>query len=126
MFPCNMFYMTFVTWLDNELEQRNWNRSELARRAGFHYSALSNIYAGRRNPGIDLCNGIAKALRLPVAEVYQAAGLLPANPKSDKGREELAYIYNLLPDDAKIDLLDIARAKIKRHERTDGNLEQAG
>jgi transcriptional regulator with XRE-family HTH domain len=94
MFSCNLFDVTFVTFLDTELKRRNWNRSELARRAVISHSALSHIYNERRKPGLDICEAIAKAFNIPAEKVLRAAGLLPLKPAADEIIEQAEHIIN--------------------------------
>lgn len=92
-----MFLMTFEIWLDEQLDKRGWNRSDLARKGNFNPSALSNIYTGRRKPGIDICNAIAAALKLPPEEVYREAGLLPAvTNQLQEDEKMMRFKFNLL------------------------------
>ncbi len=67
---------TFVDWLENELNKRNWSRADLSRHADISQSAISHIYAGSRKPGKDVCSKIARALKLPEETVFRAAGIL--------------------------------------------------
>ncbi len=96
MISCSIFDVTFVTWLDTELRNRNWNRSELARRAGISHSALSHVYTERRKPGLDVCEAIAKAFNIPPENVLRAAGLLPSKPAINELLERAEHLYSLL------------------------------
>lgn len=95
-----MFNMTFATWLDKELEKRGWNKSELARRANVGQSSISLIYSEKRNPGVEICLAIAKALDLPPEEVYRAAGLLPKKDPHSVLEEKALYIINSMETEA--------------------------
>lgn len=91
-------YMTLVTWINKQLEERNWNRSDLARAAGIDPSALSHIYHGRRTPGIDLCLGIARALSVDPDVVFREAGILPPKGNdTDETAETVYYQFAKLP-----------------------------
>lgn len=70
----------FSEWLKKQLKKSGMSQSELARAAGVTRAAINGIVTGARGPGTDLCNGIAKALKLPPEEVHRAAGLLPPAP----------------------------------------------
>lgn len=117
MLLCNIIGVTFVTWLDEQLAERSWNRSELARRAGFTHSALSHIYSGARKPGMELCTGIARALNISPEVVFEKAGLLPTSTPTDPIIATLLYIAKQLPSDDVQELIDLAASKAKRHER---------
>ncbi len=70
----------FVTWLSKEMEDRGWNNSELARRAGLVPSAVSQVIAGNRGTGPEFCRSVARAFHLPPELVFRKAGLLPPLP----------------------------------------------
>lgn len=95
----------FATWLTGEMDRRGWSNSELARRAGVVPSTLSKIITGYNQPGIDLCNGLARALNLPPELIFRRAGLLPKLPAPDQ-------------DATLSDLLDIARRLGKTERKT--------
>lgn len=107
-----------MEWLNEELQKRNWTRAELARRGGFNSSSLYLLDSGRRRPGPEICEGIARALNLPVEAVFRHAGLLPPVPESSPVSEELAYINRQLPPSKQLELLDLARVILERYERT--------
>jgi transcriptional regulator with XRE-family HTH domain len=120
MISCNIFDVTFVTWLDTELDKRGWNRSELARRAGFTPGALTHIYSGKRKPGINLCNAIAKAMNIQPEEVQRAAGLLPPSSNRNAHLEKMLYKIELLPpeEQKRIDhQIDFILSEIERAEK---------
>ena len=109
--------MNFPDWLDTELAYRGWSRMDLVRRSGLSSGTISNIFAGHRNAGVDTCRAIAKALRLPEADVLRAAGLLAPDPASDPVIEEILQLAASLPDDDQQTLIDLARTLIERRER---------
>ena len=67
-------------WLEQQLEQRGWSSSELARRAGISQSSVSNVLTGKQIPGLEFCKGVAKALGIHAEELLQRAGHLPPMP----------------------------------------------
>ena len=109
--------MDFPEWLDEERDRFGWNRAELARRADLSPSTLSMIYSHKRGVGVDACKALAKALRLPEADVLRAAGLLAPDRAADPVIAELLGLVERLPADDRQDLIDLARAKLDRHER---------
>ena len=109
--------MDFPDWLDEEREQFGWNKAELARRADLSPSTLSMICSHKRGVGVETCKSLAKALRLPEAEVLRAAGLLAPDRAADPVIDELLGLVDRLPADDRQDLIDLARAKLDRRER---------
>lgn len=86
----------FVEWLNHELEERGWSRSEAARRGEFSSSMLDKVIGGFAQPGLDFCRGIARAFGVPLEEVFRRAGILPdivelPDGARDWGRRLMAF-----------------------------------
>jgi len=88
----------FVTWLTEQMMKRGWTNSELARRAEVSPSAISMVISGQREPGADLCLGIAQALGEPPVTIFRRAGILPSVGESDV-HEEMMYWFDRLTDE---------------------------
>ncbi len=71
--------MNFANWLQQELDKRGWNHTELARRSKVSPGQISHVANGSRGAGPDLCIAIAKGLDLPREEVFRARGWLLYN-----------------------------------------------
>lgn len=67
----------FTVWLLDQLNTQGWQPAEFAREAGIQKGTLSNILNGNRKAGWDVCAAIAGVLKIPPAEVFRQAGLLP-------------------------------------------------
>lgn len=78
----------FVSWINSELNERGWSRSEAARRGGFSPSALDKVIGGFSRPGPKLCRGLAHAFDMSLEEVFRKAELLPtkSRPRSIRDR----------------------------------------
>ena len=98
----------FSTWLIDELKKRDWNQSDLALRSGISQGAISKVLLGQRNPGIDFCNGIAKALRVPKTRVMELAGLLPRKNGEIQEADDLIVLFNSLSNNSKKLLMEFA------------------
>jgi len=97
--------LTFVEWLELELNQRGWRPSDLARAAGVSSATISNVMTGSRNAGSDLCRGIAKAFGEPEEKVFRLAGLLSplTGPDEDVSFRELHDLWkHLNPGDRQV------------------------
>lgn len=96
---CMMLSMEtdFITWLTDRLDDRGWSNSELARRAGVVPSTISMTLSGQKQPGIDLCIGIAKAFDEQPEYVLRLAGLLPPIPVKTQQEESLLHYFRQLP-----------------------------
>jgi transcriptional regulator with XRE-family HTH domain len=66
----------FSEWLRKEMDARGMTQAELARKAGTSRASINQLVLETRGPGHDLCNGIAKAFRIPPEVVFHAAGLM--------------------------------------------------
>jgi len=109
---------SFVNWLDARLKEKGWSGSELSRRSGISQSAISLVLSGNRQPGVEFCEGVAKAFRIPKDDVYRMAGLLPSKPNADQTVSEITHIYHELDEDNQQDLLDYARLRLQKQERS--------
>ena len=100
----------FVTWLSKEMEDRGWNNSELARRAGLVPSAISQVIAGNRGTGPEFCRSVARAFNLPAEMVFRKAGLLPPlpGPESDITFGELLDVVRNLSVEERVMVLEFA------------------
>jgi transcriptional regulator with XRE-family HTH domain len=100
----------FVTWLIEEMEQRGWNNSELARRADVVPSTVSMIVSGQKRPGLDFCTGVARAFRMPPEIVLRKAGILPGATEDQVQDEELLSYFHALSGDERERVITITRA----------------
>ncbi len=112
----------FVTWLTKEMEDRGWNNSELARRAGLVPSAISQVIAGNRGTGPEFCRSVARALGLPPETVFRRAGLLPglAGPEEDVTFGELLDVVRNLSVEERVMVLELAEFLHQRRHRAKG------
>lgn len=103
--------MSFTSWLQGELKTRNWSISQFARRSRISDAHLSRLLAGTRKPGVEALSAIAKALELPVALVYQHAGLLPiqADEHNDFEQEWMHILQRMKTKEQRQELLELAR-----------------
>lgn len=99
----------FTDWLQNELDKRGWAQIELTRRGGISSGAVSNLMSGDRNPGPEICNAIARALKIPPETVFRAAGLLPERPETDPLTEEAEYLLSQLPEEKRQQAINFIR-----------------
>lgn len=80
----------FVEWLNQELNQRGWSYSDLARRAALSRSAVSTVISETQAPGLKFCVKVSKALGYPPEYVLRKAELIPPSPE-DKDPELLKW-----------------------------------
>lgn len=66
----------FVDWVYDQMKQRGWGLMDLHRASGLDAGGLSNLLAGKRNPGLKTCKALARAFNLSPEVVLQVAGEL--------------------------------------------------
>lgn len=86
----------FITWLETELNKRDWRLADLARRANLDTGSISRILSGARKPGPEVCVAIARALNHPPEKIFRLAGLLPTDPGMDTEEKELLHLFRQL------------------------------
>jgi len=106
----------FGNWLEGEIEQREWNTTTLARKAGVNPGNLSRVMSGHRNAGVDMCQAIAKALGYPVETVFRQAGLLPQATGGEAAITQLVEIAQNLTEAEREELLAYALWRYHRQE----------
>jgi len=106
---------SFADWLDSELKDRGWSRSEAARRGGISASAIDKVVNGYANPGLDFCNGIARAFRIQPEDVLRRAGLLPPAPPQSAQLTEALFLFRQLHPDAQDQVLAMLRGLVEYH-----------
>ena len=111
--------MDFANWLQQELNKRGWNHSELARRSDVLPAQISRVIARRQGAGPDLCIAIAKGLELPRSEIFRARGWLasypddPYGPELDPRAEQLAREISVMPPQSREVTLEAVQAVVK-------------
>jgi len=110
----------FISWLENELEKRGWDRAELARRAGLATSTVTRILNQERRPGPEFCRAIAKALGYPQWFVFFKAGLLEDSPNDFIEKAEahtILRLLQLLPPEDRREILEYIQFKVAQAQK---------
>ena len=103
----------FVSWLQRELDKRNWSQSELARqaRAKGHKlttSQVSRLMTKEQVGTVEVIMAIASALDLPSEDVFRVRGWLSDSAmKVDPRAQLLAKEVSALPSDSREAVLDV-------------------
>ena len=106
-------------WLHQQLDERGWSSSELARRAGISQSSVSNVLTGKQIPGLEFCKGVAQALDVRTVELLQRAGHLPPMPEPVVEEQEALRLLRGLNGPMRGVALSLLRA-------LDGSVARAG
>jgi transcriptional regulator with XRE-family HTH domain len=114
----------FGEWLAGQLQAKGWRQADLARASGLDSAVISNLVNGRRNPGVNSCVAIARALSLPNEEVLEAAGLLPkekgmsvADRATQKLIKKAMTMLEELPPEEQERIIDNIEIALERHQR---------
>lgn len=104
----------FATWLVEQADKHDITLTELCRRAGLSSGTLRGIIATpNRQPTVDTCLRLARALDLSYEQVFEVAGFSPSLPDNpnlvDPDRIEFVQLYDQLPAPARRTLLDTAK-----------------
>lgn len=107
-----------MEWIREELEKRGWSQNELARRAGITSGAMSFVMTGMRNPGPELCQGIARALDIPEIVVFEHAGLIgPARGEELTLRELWEIVSEMSIEEQRATLAYVREQRERREQQ---------
>ena len=116
-----------IEFLTTELRTRGWFASDLARASGVSDAAISNVLSGSRGAGPDLCNKLARGLKLPSEIIFRMAGLLeepsttldPDDLTQDVTYHQLVDILKQMTVSERRELYEYARYRHQRPRSTD-------
>lgn len=107
----------FSSWLQSEVNRRNWTQSDLARAAQLNRAVINKVMNRKTDPRPTTLEAIARAFRLPTEAVYRAAGLLPNVTEDERFSEEVANIFDHIQDpQRRATALTLLRALITEDE----------
>lgn len=111
--------MNFADWLIEEINKRNWNQSELARKSGLTRQAISHILSGRsQTPDNKSLEAIARALNFPTDEVMRRAGVITSKSKLSPLAERAAHIVeSMQSEEAKEIMVDFLESYADKSNR---------
>lgn len=105
----------FINWLNEEIKDRGWVNSELARRAEISTSLLSLVLLGKHPPSWEFCAAVADALLKPREYVLRKAGYLSPLPvpEGDPLLQEVIDVTKQFDSEGRRDILEYARLRYK-------------
>ena len=106
---------TFVSWLNERLEERGWSMREFGRQIDVSPSHAARIINGDALPSMKLTIEIAAALDTSPEIVLRKAGLLPPDDPETEDRREAQYLFSQLVDEDQTTVLTIMRALLGRN-----------
>ena len=66
--------------------KHRWTQQELAKRCNIHYQFLGGIERGTENPTLDILGRIARALGVPLPELFSSSVIDEGNPAQIRKR----------------------------------------
>lgn len=110
----------FGTWLADKLVELDMKPADISRTTGMDSGVLSNIINGKRQqPSVETCKLLAKAMNIPLEEVYRAADILPEKQNYDPITEAVLNLMGTLDNKEKQDILEYARFRHKQADRNE-------
>lgn len=101
--------MMIAANLQDAMDRRGLNAAEVARRAEINTSGVYDILTGRsRSPRLDTIHKIAKALKVPVASLFE-------EKRISELRAAIIEAVEALPEEDRTRILDAARAWAPPH-----------
>ena len=97
---------TFSDWLTSQLKERKMSPAELSRLIKKDQSVISRILSGERSPANETLDAIAKALKLPPTQVFEAAGILPPKAGEDPWVEQMDLKLRSIKDPNKREIAE--------------------
>ncbi len=119
----NICNMTFTEIIDEELNRRNWTRSDLAREAKLNSASLSLVWSGQRKPGLEMCVKIAKALGVSEISVLRWAKLIPEGPQDVAEYEDFYHLFDKIPNERKAEVKRILEVLVDEYRSKGGSDE---
>lgn len=103
-------------WVHKQINAYGWSMRELGRRSGLSPSYISDVLAGKQEPGAKFYQGVAGAFDLTIESIEQLdrEGVLPKNRAIEQDYQDLMEMAKKLsPDDLK-DVLDYTIYRLRR------------
>ncbi len=103
---------TFANWLIVQMQERDWSQSDLARASGLTRQTISYYLSEKsKAPDENALSKIAHAFKLPVEQVYRAAGILPHTPDINETIEQILHDVEGMPEQDQQEILAFIRMK---------------
>jgi transcriptional regulator with XRE-family HTH domain len=102
----------FPEWLQAQMSERSWTQAELARRAGTTSTTVYRVINRERKPGVDFCQGVARAFGMRDFDVMKIAGIAASTSLDDQppSVREMIGKFTRLSDEDQIYILKIVTA----------------
>lgn len=116
--------LRFAEWLQGEIDKRGWSQSDCARACDLNRAVINKLLNGKCKPQPVTLSAIARGFKMPVEQVYRAAGLLPASLDGDEASQEVLHIFRSLQSPQRkataIMLLKALVAEEENQQRNEG------
>ena len=108
-----------ATWLNEQLQRRNWSIREAARQIGVSHTSISDLINGQMNASPEMCNRLARVFDVPAVDLFRRAGLLPPETGNEEpSLREALHLFRELPPERRKTILIAMRALLEEERRT--------
>lgn len=107
----------FSDWLIEQMQNKNWSQSDLARASGLTRQTISYYLSDKSTkPDEGALTKIAHALKISPITVLRKAGLLPEGGEN-ASFEDWQFLLNQLPPEEQEEVRKIVEMKIERRQK---------
>lgn len=93
--------VTFADWLTEQMNKKKWSNADLANAAGINRQVVWGWLNRGKQPTKEMLQAVAKALGIPIEQVYRAADILPPIKEDDEWIERIKNSVDQLPPEQK-------------------------
>ena len=108
----------FPTWLQSELDKRNWRPTDLAKRSRISDAAVSRILRGERNADTETLLSFANVFQISPLTIFRKAGLLPEG-EDESNFSDYQYLLSQLTPEEQEEIRQIMEMKIERRQKVE-------
>jgi transcriptional regulator with XRE-family HTH domain len=108
---CQMSGIDFPAWLQDQLDDKNWRVTDLAKHSHISDAAISRILKGLRKPDTDTLLAFSTALNISPIIMFRQAGKLPKETATTNLVEEIAHETSDMPEADQQEILAFIRMK---------------
>ena len=110
--------ISFAEWLTEQMNEREWSQARLAKESGLSRQAIG-YYLGPKSkkPDEEALQKLAKAFKMPVEQVYRAAGVPLSDPMISPEIEQIVHEVERMSHEEQLEILSFIRWKNNQHPK---------
>ncbi len=101
-----------ASWLQKNMDAKNWGVRETARRAHISHPIISDILNGGQ-PSFETCKALANLFGVKPEFLFRVARLLDPIPPENETIQEIAFVVSSLPKDEQAGILEFAKMRAR-------------